>query len=489
MSKKQPAPPPPPNYAEANREAIQADIDTLPLRRLIEAQARLGVGDFQGLGDADLAAQMFRREIEQAPEAARALLGLQRELGTDFVNESRRQAAAFDPTGFALREGFGGRLGSGVNTIESLYGQTEAPDFAAYVRANPDLLANWQNNTSKNTNLSIEDYGRQHYEQSGRSEGRGLPVSRTGAGALPSYERVSDASPLAQFAGNAPEFERVGNAPLAMLDSGQSGDIRGRLEQQIGDELALGNALPPELQRMVEQAARARGVAVGDPLGNANVLRESLAVQRAGLDLGNQRRQNALGLLSSGQGVADRRNAISQLDFENTLRSSAARNQASQAGFDAGMRVLDQRNQASQGNFANSLQAIAQRNQATQNQFTGQQQVAGQRAGARQQDLANIQSFLGLTPVAAQAGLNQNAQGGAVPFQQMGYNGMNINPNAGAQGAQFAQGVFGTQAGIYGQQLQNSANPLAAIAGGFAGSLFGGLGTNLANKWIRPPTG
>lgn len=375
MSKKQPAPPPAPDYAAANREAVQADIDTLPLRRLIEAQARLGVGQFEGLGDADVASQLFRRQIEEAPDAARALLGLQKELGVDFVNESRRQAEAFDPTGFRLREEFGDRL-------------------------------------------------------------------RRGSGTEDLFARL-----------NAPDYERVGNAPSLIADSGQSADMRRRLEQQVGDELALGNGLPPELQRLVEQAARARGVAVGDPLGNANVLRESLAVQRAGLDLGNQRRQNALGLLASGQGVADRTNTINQ------------------------------------GNFANSLQAIAQRNQATQNQFAGQQQIAGQRAGARQQDSANIQSFLGLTPVAAQAGLNQNAQGGAVPFQQMGYNGANINPNAGQMGTNFAQGVFGTQAGIYGQQLQNSANPLAAIAGGFAGSLFGGLGTNLASKWIRPPTG
>lgn len=50
-SPKPPPAPKAPDYAKANREAIQADIDTLPQRRRIEAMARLGKGQFEGLGD------------------------------------------------------------------------------------------------------------------------------------------------------------------------------------------------------------------------------------------------------------------------------------------------------------------------------------------------------------------------------------------------------------------------------------------------------
>jgi hypothetical protein len=71
-----------------------------------------------------------------------------------------------------------------------------------------------------------------------------------------------------------------------------------------------------------------------------------------------------------------------------------------------------------------------------------------------QQDMANLSSFMsGQTPTAQFQQLS-GAQQGAAPFVP-GTPGQTLNPNAGQQGAQFAQGVWNTQANIASQQ----ANP------------------------------
>lgn len=394
MSKRQPAPPPAPDFAAANREAVYADIETLPQRRLIEAQARLGQGDFAGLGDADIAAQLFQQEIAQAPEAARALLELQQQYGGQFAQEARNQLAVTDPEGFRLRQQFGDRLLGNRDTLESLFNSTQ--------------------------------------------------------GAAPQYE---------QMAGNGPSLERISAANFA--DTGMTAQGRAGLERQVLDELARAGSPDVMMERAAQQAVRARGAANGTALSDANALRESLAVSQAQRSLDDQRRGNALAFLGSGQSVSDTANRMAG------------------ANFDSQMASVNQRNSAAQQGFANSLEAVGQRNQAKQNQFTANQAVVGNKANARQQDLANVQSFLGLQPIVSQGGQLAGLQQGAAPFMQGQYNGANINPNAGQQGAAFAGNIFGTQAGIYGQQLQNQSNPLAAIGGGLAGSFLGPFGSML----------
>lgn len=404
MSKKQPAPPPAPDYASANREAVMADIETLPQRRLIEAQARLGQGQFAGLGDADLAAQLFEKEIANAPAAAAALLDLQKQYGTQFAEEARRQLEATDPKGFSLRENFGQSLLSNSNRLEDLY--------------------------------------------SGQ--------------AAPTYE---------EFSGSGPTLETVQAANFA--DTGLTAQGRAGLERQIFDELARAGSPDVMMERAAQQAVRARGAANGTALSDANALRESLAVSQAQRALDDQRRGNALAFLGSGQSTSDTANRMTG------------------ANFDSQMAAVNQRNNAAQQGFANSLEAVGQRNQTRQNQFAANQQVVGNRANARSQDIANVQSFLGLQPIVSQGAQLSGLQQGAAPFMSRQYNGTNINPNAGAQGAAFAGNIFGTQAGIYGQQLQNQSNPLATLGGAFLGAATGGLGSGfggfLSNKAFGTP--
>jgi hypothetical protein len=109
------APPPPqaPNYAAANREAIQADIDTLPTRRRIDAAAKLGTKvidpdtgkeyDFTGLGDDQLALSQARTNAETADLTAAKMLELQQKYGEGFADEALKGLEKADPKGFAAR--------------------------------------------------------------------------------------------------------------------------------------------------------------------------------------------------------------------------------------------------------------------------------------------------------------------------------------------------------------------------------------------------
>jgi hypothetical protein len=91
----------------------------------------------------------------------------------------------------------------------------------------------------------------------------------------------------------------------------------------------------------------------------------------------------------------------------------------------------------------------------------------------RQQRLANAASFLsGTTPV-SQFGQISGAQGGASPFNPVGIqSGLTLNPNAGAQGQQFAMNTFN-------QQMNYAANQQPI------GYQLLGLGTGIATSKCR----
>lgn len=143
-SPKQPAPPPPPDYAAANREAVEAQAQALPFQRAIESASRSGgrvvaslpssdlagvivpefitdssgnriknpefdiaveragtrndlnLYDFSGLGEGDL-----------ARSTASSVLGIQEEFGDRFIQSARRQLEASDPEAFKLRRELG----------------------------------------------------------------------------------------------------------------------------------------------------------------------------------------------------------------------------------------------------------------------------------------------------------------------------------------------------------------------------------------------
>lgn len=479
-----------PSFADYLQQGYDAETDTLAKRRLIDAAAQLGgvyydgqilsqqqyndkiafeqnkikeaqasgnahalqeaqteltklqAGsqyNFAGAGSADLAQQQLLQEIQGADQTTRAMLDLEAKYGPEAAALARKNLAAVDPTGFALREQTGANLLSGGNSLESMYGGMTAPQYESF-------------NDSR----------------------------------LPQYQRLnqSDAPQLKQLSESyLPQLNNVNG--IKLQDTGAARAGRGLLETQIFDELAQAGQPDAALTRGAEQAARARGASTGNILGDSSALQESLQVQLAQRGLDTQRRNEAMGLLTSGQTTSDKDNELSQLQLQNDLASTgfnnemaqqmfgnraaltADNNNTAQQGFANQAAIVGQNNSVSDQAFNSAMSAINQRNQTAQNSFAAQNQLTQQRAGARQQDMANTQSFLGLQPVSAQAGGYDNV---SAPFNPGNVQpGTLSNPNAGQLGAEF-------YSQLYGMNQQAGAVDKSADAAKKAGMISAGAG-------------
>lgn len=270
MGKSAPPQPEAPDYAAANREAIYADIETLPVRRKLESAARLGqrveyedpdtgearVADFTGFGDMQLTQQEMDAALDLIPTMSQAQLDNLTEFGPQFVQQQREQLRQMAPEEFDLREEFAGRLRGGERTAEEL--------------------------------------------------ASGMP-------AVPEYEEAVDAPTLG--------------------DTGIQASMRADVEGAIADRLALGEGLSGEQIRSIEQDILGQAAKRGQTLSGGTALREILGKFRAGEELGRQRRAEAGGWLASGQGTADVQNRLAQQSFANAMGRVQQINQARGATF------------------------------------------------------------------------------------------------------------------------------------------------------------
>ena len=375
-----------PDIAAANREAVMASIETFPLQREIEAASRIG---------AKVRVPIYKDGKET---------GQFREVDFKDVSDIAQTKAI----GQALAD-------------------------LAPVQAQRELEA-------------AQKYGTQ-FAQQRRAELQALDPERYGTATEPGlyaqFLKDIGSRPIAEETIAAPSYERVG-MPGGPQDTGEAARIRSDLERQIGAGLAQAGTLDPALIRAAEQAVRARGTASGNVLGNLSAFREARAVSEAIGNADVQRRQQALGLLQSGQTTSD-----------------VANRQAQEA-------------------FQNILAATGQRNTAMQQSFAGQMASQQQRQGAQQQNIANIQSALGLQPIVSQAaqlgGLQQGASPFAAPqlFQGMQQAGPGQLMQMGSSFAlQNAQNAF---------QASQANSPLA-IAKGVTGAI-GALGCYVARECI-----
>lgn len=317
-----------PDMAAANREAVMAAIETFPLQRQIEAASRIGetvnVPIYEkGVDTGRTRPVDFSKisDIAQTEALGKALAALAPE-------QARQQLEA-----------------------QKLYGTKFAEQRRAELQA-----------------LDPERYGTPGVD--GKAGEPGLYAQ---------FLKDIGSRPIAEETIAAPTYERVG-MPGGPQDTGEAARIRSDLERQIGAGLAQAGTLDPALIRAAEQAVRARGTASGNVLGNLSAFREARAVSEAIGNADVQRRQQALGLLQSGQTTSD-----------------VANRQAQEA-------------------FQNILAATGQRNTAMQQSFAGQMASQQQRQGAQQQNIANIQSALGLQPIVSQAAQLGGLQQGASPF-------------------------------------------------------------------------
>lgn len=150
-----PDPPDAPNYAEATREGILTDIETLPLRRLIDQATKAGTvvsyndprtgemvtADFTGMGDLDLSRLAVDFGIESADKIAKAQIDLGEKYGETVLKQRLRDLELADPEGTAIRKKLGASvledLGAGSTLDDATREQvTEAERVGQAARGN-----------------------------------------------------------------------------------------------------------------------------------------------------------------------------------------------------------------------------------------------------------------------------------------------------------------------------------------------------------------
>jgi hypothetical protein len=359
-----------PDMAAANREAVYAQAQTFPVLRQIEAASRIGGKGSYPVYDAS------GKVIGERPYDFSGISDI------DVTRETARALASLAPE------------------------QT---------KAQLDLA---------------KEYGTQFAEQ------RRAELSAADPERYKLYDKflqdIGQRS-IAETAPAAPTYERVG-MPTGPQDTGEAANIRSNLERQISAGLAQAGTLDPSMIRAAEQAVRARGTATGNILGNLSAFREARAVGEAIANADVQRRQQALGLLQSGQTTSD-----------------VANRQAQEA-------------------FQNILAATGQRNTAQQQTFAGQMASQQQRQGVQQQNIANIQSALGLQPIVSQAAQLPGLQQGASPFGSPQY----------IQGMQQASPGQLLQTGSN-FALQNAQNAFQASQANSPLGIFQGITSGISN--------
>jgi hypothetical protein len=385
-----------PDMAAANREAVMASIETFPIQRQIEAASRIGT---------TVDVPIYEKGVDT---------GRTRTL--DF---------------------------SGTSDIALTKALGQALADLAPIQAERQLAAS-------------EAYGTKFAEQR-RKELQALDPERYGTpgvdgkpgetGLYAQFLKDIGQRPISETAPAAPSYERVG-MPTGPQDTGEAANIRSNLERQISAGLAQAGTLDPAMIRAAEQAVRARGTATGNVLGNLSAFREARAVGEAISNADVQRRQQALGLLQSGQTTSD-----------------VANRQAQEA-------------------FQNILAATGQRNTAQQQTFAGQMATQQQRQGAQQQNIANIQSALGLQPIVSQAAQLGGLQQGASPFAAPQY--MQGMQQAGPGQLLQTGSSFALQNAQNAFEASQANSPLAIVKGvtGAIGALGGAAMCSVARECI-----
>lgn len=475
-----PAAPAAPDYAAANREGIVTDISTLPLRNKINQAAQLGqrieyqdpttgetkVADFTGMGNAAAAQQAAAIMADTNAALQRQQLSLRKELGVANAQQTAAELRAADPAAYATRQALTGRV------TDKLAG---AADYASYVRTNPDLAEAFARDRDENgSTLSIEEWGKRHYNTYGQNEGREMTRSApqsddigldTSAAAMAGRVRAMDGQVPDGSRRMADLYEQANAINTGAEDN--SVEALGAALDQAKSEYALGSKLDANTQREVLNDARAGQAARGNYLGDAAAVAEATTLGQAG----EARRQQRLGNLLDVQSRVFGQNSA--------LRNESRSAQQSRLAQMAGLAGQD----FSQGNqsYANRMNNLQLEGGFNQQQLAENHNVNNTNYGRQQQALANASAMILGMPVTNQFGSLGAAQNGAVGgAQQINYSQAGqLNQNAGQQAASFAQGNYGTQAGIWNQQSQiaSQGNPWMSLLGGALGTAAGGFGS------------
>ena len=153
-----------------------------------------------------------------------------------------------DPSKIGKTYSSGGMIGL-LGDTRAVQEQARSGDYAQYVKDNPDLEADFVSRRQAGEDITIEEYGQQHYDQYGKAEGRDLAM---GEYTLQDAGRQAGFDESGQFRGLSALAE----------DIGRGGQQRAR-EADIADVERLGGR--------ATEAYRAQGN-LGEALGTARAM-------------------------------------------------------------------------------------------------------------------------------------------------------------------------------------------------------------------------
>lgn len=492
----QPEAPAPPDYAAANREGIYADIETLPIRRLLDYATRSGTAvtykdpktgsditaDFTGKGDIDLSRLQTQLRGETADLEAANQLGIAQKYGADFQQVALDALKRQDPAGYAGRQELAAGLRSDyatpTNVSESERSQLlrDAAIGQSLERrggqGGPTTLSQLANltalgqagdgqGTSAETELSRlvrsagiglagqgDDYGLAGSagSQQARNEAlqAGIGEYRRGG----EQQRETELSRLVRSAG-------IGLAgqgdDYGLAGSAASQQARNLALQRGIAEYSLGGQLSGEQQREIEQSVRGASAARGQALSTSGAIKEVLGKYNMGEQLKQQRLQN---LLNVGSQVFSQEQAAGQSRAQLDQARLASLFGAQQAEYGQQQSSRGMASQESQQRLQNLLnvgaQAFGQEQAAGQSQAQLAQTRLASLFGAQQAEYGQQQASRGMTNQEVQQRL-QNLFGA----QQTEFGQSQSTRATGEQEAQQRlQNLFAAQQNQFGQETQ-----------------------------------
>ena len=436
------------------------DIDTLPLRRQIEAASAGGTkltykdmvtgeektADFTGLGEADRAARAAKIMSDQSAAIQKDQLALRKEIGTGNAQQTTAELRAADPKAYAARMALGEKL------TDEAFGKA---DYGKYVVDNPDLAKAYTEETGGSLTEGdaegkIAAWGKTHYDKYGANEDRKL--TRAGA---PGDEIGLDTS-AAGLAGLA--RERRARADVAGIDvnttDASSADLNEGLQSAMA-EFRKGGKLDDDTKRELLNETRAGQAARGNFLGDAAAVVEATELGGAMEKRKAERLQNLLGVQNQvfGQNEA--------------LRGQNRANRAENAGIRS-------------ENEANWNRNVDRENLQNKQQIDENRATRNENYARSQQKLANASSMiLGNQLTNQWGGLAAAANGTVGAPTGVGYTpGIGQNANAGAAGNAAAANNFGTLSNMWNTAAniaaQDNKQKIGAISGA-GGAVLGAI--------------
>lgn len=336
-------------------------------------------------------------------------------------------------------------------------------DYRDYVFENPDLLAQFQEMRTAGSDVTVEEFGRDHYQNYGQAEGRELPE------AFGSLGRSAGFTEDGQFLGASAFAEDVARGNITRQRQQDLDDVS-RFSGQYKD--IMDQFRDPNTPRTIGEIGGANDVFLNAMSGNAGATGEAGAAgastQPTGPGLRSMLASQATEAL--GQGLTDRERQRIQDSFKG---------QATMMG-----RTFDQ-----SAGIREAEALVGESNQRKMQNRAFAQSVLGQEAGLRQAEISQakaneldpFQAILGRSggnPLqAAQGVLGQAGYG-----LQSGFN--YLDPSAGLG---YLQNSAANEMSAYNTALGAQATQNAGIIEGVTGLLGSAAGAYLGNPNVFQP--